>query len=260
MTNKTAGIGDNNPPSNTELLREKHKPIFDRLKTWEKEAKKVAALVPQSEADCIKLEKVYRDGKDLANDADGIRVVEKKPHQDAANEVDEVFNKGVRDVVGAVANKPGTANELLQRAADWRLAEAKKESERLAKEAERLAEQEARSRAAAERAEARGDHRNADLHANKAETAAEAADRAAISAQRDIGEISRSTAGGLTARVKGTFTCDGIKRAELDLETLRNFIDQKALIAAVDAYLKATGEKTLKGAAITEKAKGSIRR
>lgn len=258
--NPRAAVGGNNPPSTEEIMREKHAPIFERLVTWKKSAKRLINFVPETLDDCAKLEKIYREGADLANDADGIRAKEKEPHLRAGQEVDAVFNVGVRDEVGADKKKPGLAATLLQKAADRRLAitraeqkEAQERADILAREAQKRADEAARHEAA-------GRNLKADVAQAQAQATSEAAERAEVESRQDVSIASKTRAGGVTSSVRVKHVCTAIDKVNLDLEAIRLFIDPKALQAAVDAYVKQTGVTTVKGASIEERADGSVRR
>lgn len=254
-----AGPGHNNPPSTAALLKEKHKSLFERRRAWLASASKLD-LNPQTEEDCKKLEDVYAVGRDLFNDADGVRTQEKEPHLKAGREIDEFFNEEFRDKIGADAKKPGLARQILQAAADRRLAitraaqaRAAADAERARKEADRLEEQRAAQ-------EDRGKVREADVTAAKVDGLDRHADALEAQAAAPVAEASRDrTASGRAVSVNAKLVCTGVVRGELDLEALRPYFKQDALVDAVNAALKMQAFTTLKGAAIVEQAVGRVR-
>jgi hypothetical protein len=259
--NPRAVAGANNPPDLATVLKEKHQAIFDRLKAWKAKAKAADKIVPITLEDCAKLDKIFADGRDIANDADAIRKKEKQPSLDEGNVIDAVFNVGVRDEVGAgqgkeaglarsLADKAATKKLELTRAAQRKLDE---EADKVAAAAERLAEK-AQSQADAGRGKV------ADTTQRQAEALEEHAQQLAVQAAAPVQEASKTRIGGITSSVKAELVCTGVIRAELDLEALRPYFKQEHLELAVQTALKMGAFKELKGAAIIEKAKGSVRR
>lgn len=252
---RAAKIGDNNPPTTEQLMKEKHAAIFQRLAAWQKKAKK-AKLTPETLEECIALDKLFAEGRDIANDADSVRKKEKEPHLRAGQEVDDVFNKGVRDEVGVAA---GLAKQILQASANKKLAITRAEQAAAAAEEERLRRQaDAAEEKARQKAEA-GDTKNAAVLENRVEALDSAADQAGHIARQDVAVASKVSTGGLSSSVAAKMVCTGIlNRNELDMPALLPFIKEDALIAAVNAYL-GMGNKTMKGAVITEQAVGRVR-
>lgn len=257
--NPRAKIGGNNAPPAAVLLKEKHKDIFERARKWIAKAKKVD-LNPKVEADCAKLEDLFAEGRDIANDADRIREREKEPHLKAGQEIDGLFNGEIRDALGTDPKKGGLAQSIRQAAADRRLAitrayqaEQDAAAARARKEADRLTEQ-------AQSQEDRGRVKDADLTTAKADAADRHADNLAAQAAAPVAEASRArTAGGRSVSVDAKLTCNGVVRGELDLEQLRPYFDQDALVKAVNNALKMKAFTALKGAAIIEQAVGRVR-
>lgn len=256
--NPRVKVGDNRPPSTAELLKEKHAAIFERAKKWVRRAK-AADLAPKTLEDCRKLEELYKEGRDIANDADRIRTAEKEPHLKAGREVDAVFGDEIISAVGADSKKRGLAQNILQAAADRRAAITQAEqrakaaaAEKAQQEADRLAEQQKRQEEA-------GKVREADVTGAKVEAVDRKADQLAAAAAAPMEQASRDrTAGGHSVSVGMKAECTGVVRADLDLEALRPYFKQEHLIAAVDARLK-MDTSPLKGAAIRERAVGRVR-
>lgn len=256
--NPRAAIGGNKPPSEIELLKEKHKAIFDRARNWLRRAKLVK-VVPENLDDCAKLEALYAEGRDIANDADRVREAEKKPHLDAGRAVDELFNGDIRDEIGADSKNPGLARELLNAAAAKRLEITRKKqaaqaeaAERARKEADKLAER-------AKSQEDRGHVREADVTQAKVAGLDAHADDLAARAAAAVAEASRDRVGGRTVSVDAKLVCNGVVRGELDLEALRPYFRQEDLVFAVNQGLKIKAFQKVKGAAIIEQAVGRVR-
>lgn len=256
---QTAAIGHNQPPPLPEILKERHKSTFDKAKKWLTKAKK-ADLTPQTLDDCAKLEELFGEGRDIANDADKIRETEKEPFLKAGKEIDSLFNGDVRDAIGADPKKPGLARRILQAASERRLA-ITREEQRKADEAARKARVEAdRLEEQAKKQEEQGKHRLADVTHAKVDAVDRHADALAAQAAAPVAEASRDrTAGGRSVSVDAKLVCTGVVRAELDLEALRPYFDQDALVKAVNTALKMKAFGELKGAAIVEQAFGRVR-
>lgn len=260
--NPRAKVGGNNPPPLDVQLKEKHKPIFDRTKAWLRKAKlaESTGLAPQTLEDCAKLEAIFAEGRDLANDADRVREKEKEPSLTEGKIIDGLFNGEIRDVVGADTKKPGLAQRLLQAAAQRRLAIGRAEQERMAADAEKARKEQERLAEVAERQEDKGQVRAADVTAAKADGAGRLADDLEARAEAPIAQATRAViGGGRSVSVDAKLECTGVTRMELDLEALRPYFDQDALVKAVNNALKLKAFTALKGAAIIEKAVGRVR-
>lgn len=259
-TNPRAAIGGNNPPSAEEILKERHAALFGRKAAYDKQFKKLKDFTPETLDDCIKIEALFADARDLVNDADDARAKEKEPHLEAGRQVDNFFNVNFRDAIGTDRKKGGPAVSLLQRASDRRLAITREEQAREAEKAEALRKEAEKAASKAAAQEERGQFRAADVSTAQAESLEHTAQAAEVRANQDVSQASKSSAGGITSSVKVEHVVTGIIRAKLDLESLRLFIKEEALIAAVQAYLRQTGEKSFDGAHVEERAKGNVRR
>lgn len=259
MTQAVATIGHNNPPPLAEQLKERHAPLFDRLKRVKAKIGRVRDLQPQNEADCSKLEEAFAEARDLANDAERARTTEKEPHLTAGKEIDGLFNGEFRDGLGTEKN--GEARALADRAAKWRYdqaqaaqREAAKAAAAAAAEAQRLAEQ-------AQRQDASGKTAQADVTFARAEAQANAAAEAASVAQADTADLARSrTAGGRSVGVSMVRECTAVNLQEIDLNVLRPYLKAADLVDAVNRGIKAqffTGD--VKGAVIVERIAGRVR-
>lgn len=252
------GPKGNNPPSLAEILKDKHKPIFDKGASWLRRAKN-ANLTPATEAEAAKLEELFGEARDIANDADRIREKEKEPHLVAGREIDTLFNGEIRDKLGTDPKKGGLARQMLEAAGAYRLrvqreeaARAAKEAEKAAKEAERLAQQ-------AQAQEERGNVKQADQTAARADAAAEEASRLQAQAAADPNEVRARTSSGRSVGLNVKLVCTGVVRAELDVATILPYLDQDALVKAVQRGLDMKAFTSLKGAAIEERAASRVR-
>lgn len=263
MSNDRVKIGDNKPPTTEELLKTKHKDIFDRrdkVLAKLKKAKREQAN-PQTRDDCAKLDALVVEALNVANDADTIREREKKEPLEQCKAIDGLFNGQVRDILGTDAKKGGLARELKQ-AADDRLLEISKAEKKAAQDAADAARAQADKIAAqAAAAEAAGRTKQADIKTNQVAALDKEADRHEAVALAPIQQVSTNVgASGIRTSVKGVFTCTAINRAELDLEALRPYLGEDALKDAVNACLKLTKAETFKGAIVVEKAVGRTTR
>ena len=258
-TAKTAGIGDNNPPPLSAILKEKHKDIFERAKKWLAKAKR-ADLNPQTIEQCSKLEELFAEGRDIANDADRIREKEKEEPLKACKEIDGLFNGEIRDTIGTDPKKGGLARSILDAAASRRAAIAREEQRKADAAAQKARDEAERLEQKAQAQEGKGQVRQADVTAAQAEGVHQLADELEAKAAAPITEATRDrTAGGRSVSVNVKLECTGVVRAELDLEQLRPYFDQDALVKAVQKALDLKAFTELKGAAIREKAVGRVR-
>lgn len=255
---KTATIGHNQPPPISELMKEKYPDIFDRARKWLNRAKR-ADLEPKTLEDCGRLELLVKEARDIANDANTVREKEKEEPLRVCKEIDAVFNGEIRDALGTDAKKPGLAQTLLQAAARRRGAIAEAQQREAAERARRAAEEAERLRQKAESQEARGQVRQADVTEAQAEATERHAADLAAQAEADLSQASKARVGSASVSVSKKLKCTGVVRGELDLEALRPYFDQDALVKAVNNALKMKAFTELKGAAIVEDYVGRVR-
>jgi hypothetical protein len=256
---KTATIGDNKPPPLDVILRDKHKDIFDRAKKWVVKAKR-ADLSPKTIEDCAKLEALFKEGRDIANDADGIRATEKEPSLQEGRIIDGLFNGEIINSIGSDSKKGGLAMSINRAAATRRLeitraeqAAAADQEAALRKKADELAEKAASQ-------EAKGQVKQADVTTAQVAGLDAKADQLGAFAAAPVADASRGrTATGGSVSVSAKLKCTGVVRDEIDLEKLRPYFDQDAIVKAVNAGLKMKAFSALKGAAIVEDVLGRVR-
>ena len=249
----TAGIGHNAPPTREVLMKEKYPDLWKRAEAWFRKAKK-ANTKPLTLADCEALDKLFVEGREVVVDALAFHKTEKDEFLKAGREVDKIFF-AIRDSLNPLVS------DLRDAAAERRLAITREEQ----RKADELAEAKRKEAAAiADKAAAlenEGKVKVADATFAKADAMDSEAERHEAFAGADVRDASRSVSAttGIKSSVSAKWVCEGINRAELDMETLRNFIPEADLIAAVNKYL-GMGNKSLKGAICREKAIGSARR
>jgi hypothetical protein len=260
MTKTTGrGIGDNNPPTWAQQLGDRYKESVDAAKKWLNKAKK-ADLQPKTLDDCAKLEALFAEARDLANDMDRKREEEKEPHLKTCKEIDGFFNGTFRDALGTDTKKPGLARELLQAAADRRVAITREEQQRAAAQAAELQKKADELAEKQQAQEAKGQIKQADVTGVQVEALDRQAGVLAGQAAAPVDQASRtSIGGGRTASAAVKLECTGIVRADLDLEALRAYFDHDALVKAVNNGLKMKAFEKVTGAVIVEKAVGRVR-
>ncbi len=253
------GIGGNNPPTITEALTAKHAPLFARRDAWLKDVKKYEKTppVPVTLEDCAKLDALATRGRDIQNDGDAIRTTEKEPYLRDGQEVDAIFNGGVRDVIGYDAKKPGMAMRLANISAARKAQIVKDEQARQLAEATKLQEAANKLAAKSETSEAAGRNKVADQQMSQALNTQEQAVAAQALGSADVSSASKTIIGGIAKGVTMEKVCTGIVRADLDLETLRPYLKEADLIAAAQAAARAG--YAVKGAVVVERAKNNLR-
>lgn len=253
-----ATIGHNQAPPLKDVLKEKHAILFERTKKWLAKAKR-ADLDPKTVEDCAKLEELYAEGRDVANDADRIREREKEPSLEEGRVIDGLFNGEIRDTIGSDRKKGGLASDILQAAADRRLAITRADQARAAADAERARKEADRLEEVRKGQEGRGQVKQADATQARVDGLDNRADALAAQAAAPVAEASRARAGGRAVSVDAKLVCSGVVRGDLDLEVLRPYFKQEHLTEAVNAGLKMKAFAELKGAAISEQAVGRVR-
>lgn len=253
MTKAAAAKGHNNPPSDVDILKEKYASIFERAKKWLAKAKKVD-LSPKTEDDCAKLEAIFKEGRDVLNDAERARKDEKDEYLRKGREVDDLFNKQIRDTLN------GIANDIRQAAADRRLAITEAAQEAARKAAEKADAEAEKLRQKAEAQEARGDVKQADVTLAAADGVERRAEGLAAFAEAPVDQASRARhAGGGSVSVRGVLTCTNIARDKIDLNALKPYFKHEDIVAAVNQALKMGAFTEFAGAVIERKAKSNIR-
>lgn len=254
MTDQTTQptIGDNLPPMNYSVLRERlqsdHNWMiarkdellggFDRAPNAirdEETSGKVTDFIKQITEHIKKIEKV--------------RVDEKEPYLKGGRDIDGFF-KAISEPLDQAKRALADRLTTYQRAKATEERRIRQEEQRRAAEAARKAEQEAAEAAAA--AQTDRDLSQAISHEERAQEAETTAHKAAVAAKAKSADLSRTRGdyGGvssLRARWTGYLT----DRGSLDLEQLRHHFSEDAMNQAIRSFVKAGGRE-LQGARIYE--------
>jgi hypothetical protein len=252
---KIAGIGDNLPPNDAEILRatlaERHRLILDGAARLIEAAARIPERIDDEETaakvtDYIK--KVVGSRKNIESQ----RVGEKEPYLMLGRAVDGFF-KGTTDALDG-------AKTAAQRKLDaWLRKKADEERKRRIEEADRIrrqAEEEATAAALLDSADMRP---QADKMLDQAATTEKAAQQVALSAHDRPAHLAQSRGEtGATASLRTRWVGEIVSAAELDLNVLRPFLNPEALQKALTLFVSAGGRE-LKGARIYEKSESVVR-
>ena len=258
MTEATATIGHNNPPTDAEILKdtlaEKNKDILDRAQALIDAAERA----PNSITDDETKEKITDFLGSIAKcekALEGKRVSEKEPYLTLGRVVDGFFKNHMDRLAKARAKvKPALDARLL-----W---EREQERKRLADEAaerKRLADEQAAAAAAAEAA--------------KMPIKAEEQMTTAIQTEAQANRLEEKAAGkiGITARgsdgssasLRSTWKGEMVDRNTLDLEALRQHLPADAIQQAINSYVRTLAKpvegQPLRGARIWEHTESVVR-
>lgn len=250
-----AKIGDNNPPSEMELLTARLKMQHDKPLAYAGNLINAAERIPAEITDSETEQKAVDFIKQVVNSKktlETIRVAEKEPFLTLGRAVDGFF-KSVTDNLDAAkikAQRPLDAH--LKRKAD----EERRKREEEAKEARRIAEEQALVAAALEKAkqsEAANDMLSqatiSDMGADRLEKMAEVKPSELAKARGTTGSV---------ASLRTRWVGEVVSIADLPLDLLRYHISPDALQKAVNSFV-AAGGRELKGANIYEKSEAVVR-
>lgn len=193
--NERAVIGGNNPPSQIELMTEKHKPLIARLDALAERATALPTVI-KNEGHLTQVTAVVLDVRTLSGDERKAFKAEKEPWLIGSREVDSFFNTTFRDRIERMA-------ETLQRRCDNYAAEQAAAARAKLAEEQRKAEAEAKRQAdlAAKHAETgRG-----VIHETRAAVAESHAQAAGEAANAPVADLTRSRVGGATVSGKETW-------------------------------------------------------
>lgn len=247
-----AKIGHNNPPTLEEELRTRHPALFIELSALKRRYARLN-LTPETEDEANKLGAFVVDARAYLKKVDGIRTKEKEPHLVASRTVDNLFNSELRDVLNPLATTAGdNAATFLARLAETRRQAAAAEAAKATAAAAKLQE-----RAAV--AESKGKTVEADILNNQAGAVQHQANIADVRANASDRDLSRTgNVGSLkSASASMTDIVEGFTRDTVDLNALRPFLKEEAILAAAKMAL-ALGTKVT-GVVYGQKAKGSFR-
>jgi len=261
METTTARIGDNLPPPDLltgDPLRQRLTDTHSALLRRRDELLSAAARVPAVTDDDIarRVSDFIKQLAACAKAADTARTGEKEPYLEGGRNIDGFF-KSVSDPLADAKRRIETSLTvfLRQKEADER--RRREEAERLARE-----EAAAKLRAAQAAEQALRDEQSlasaiaAQQAAKEAEAdvikAEQAADAKAADLSRTRGDF------GAVSSLRTSWTFDGVDRAALDLEALRQHLPIAAIETAIRSYIKAGGRE-LKGTRIFETTSAVVR-
>ncbi len=253
------GIGDNMPPPDADPLRDRLTTDYvDQIERRD-ELLAGAERVPEdieNEATAQKTGDFIKQLSGAAKNANASRIAEKEPYLAGGRGVDGFFKAITEPLADAKKDIESRLNIFLRAKA---VAErrAREEVERQAREAAAKAAKEAADRIAALKDE---EDLEAAIAAEEIAKHAEA-DRlkAAKEAEANQAEMSRTRGDyGSVASLRTFMDFKDMDRAKLDLEALRQHLNQDALEKAVRSYVKAGGRE-LAGVTIFENSQAVVR-
>jgi hypothetical protein len=266
MTNELAdligaerGIGDNSPPPEIEILRER---LSDSNVTLLARRDELLASLPrvpaiiEDEQTCGKVADLIKLFTACAKSAEGARIAAKEPFLESGRAVDGFFKQIIDPLTKAkiTIETKLTAYQRIQVAEERRRREAEEQRQR--EEASRLA------REAAEQAALMRSQTDLDAAVSADELARQAAadaERAAKAAAVKPAELSRARGDfGAVASLRTWWDMRDLDRDVVDLEALRPHIALDAIEKAVRSFIRAGGRK-LRGAAIFENTTSQVR-
>jgi|ETNvirnome_2_300_1030623.scaffolds.fasta_scaffold04136_2 multidrug efflux pump subunit AcrA (membrane-fusion protein) len=250
-----AGIGDNDPPEDTnpthDRLTDEHATLLARRDELVAAEARVPACT--SEEAAKKIGDYIKEINKCLKRAEAAREETKAPVLEETKRIDGFF-KG--EIGGTKKNDDGPLNKIKRRVNEL-LTVYQRQVE--AAERKRLAEQAEADRKAAEEAAAEAQRaadkladENALVEAVEKEEAAKAAAEAAAEsdkkADQSAADLSRtrSKVGGSTSSLVSTWEFEGVDRDTIDLEALRPHLTQKAIEQAVGAAVR-SGVREIKG-------------
>lgn len=251
--NPRAVAGDNNPPSQRELLAEKpeHKALLDKLEDLAARAN-TAPKVLKSDADLGIVAQIIKDVRTFTREERAAFETEKEPLREAAKTVDQFFNETF------VARYSKIAASMNARADDYQA------------EKDRLAREEARRQAEAARLEAERQAKLAEKHEGtkraatataRAETAAERAGEAEAAANASAADLTRATVGeSITASARREWSGVIEDYAKIDLNAMRDSFTVAEIEKVIARHAKKHEDrKPVKGVRFIGKVKSNIR-
>lgn len=248
-----AKLGHNNPPSQAELMAEKHKPLFDRLEALATRANDLPTVI-KNEEHLSAVTAVVLEVRALSGDERKAFKAEKEPWLIGSREVDSFFNTTFRDHIERMAEK-------LQRRCDDYAREKAEAARREKAERERKEREEAeRQRALAEKHAGTG---RAAQHETRAAVAESRAEEAGAAANAPVADLTRTRTGGATVSGKETWVgkIEDYSKVVASLGPLGAYFKPEEIERAVDKWAKATqGRSTIDGAKAEKEISANIRK
>ena len=249
--NPRAIIGDNRPPSMTEILAEKHARILAEVEELAGRANAAPKKIA-NEGDLGAIGDIVRSSRLLTKNLDTTRKEEKEPHLTAGREIDGFF--------GAQAERLDRVTRSLQsRADDYQRERAAEERRRREEEARKAREEEARQREIARRAEEEGRiaaAAKANDRAERSEVKAIQADARAQDSAADLTRLRTETGTVVTTKTSWDFEITDL--AGVSLDTLRPYLPRADIEKAIRTFVR-VGGRELAGVRIFEKQQAAFR-
>lgn len=240
-----------NLPDLTEELKERHGAWLAEVEAFIQTLGEVPSVIT-NDAELTIAHLFVKNGTGFTSASANKHSAEKAPHLKAGKDIDDFFNKGVRDKVSSlVVRVKNIASAYL--AEKERL---RRQAEQEAADAARATAEEAQNKAAA--LESKGKTLLADVTMEQGEVAERTAQRHEVQASRSATDLSRTSLAGGTASVRYVWKASTIDREKLDLEALRPFFPDSAFDEALRSFIKA-GRRTIAGAVIKEEPIGNFR-
>jgi hypothetical protein len=271
MTGLIATIGDNNPPSEAEIisqrLRDEHEPLLAEARGLIERAKALPERI-ESDEQAGELGDYIKEVNASRKKLESTRVKEKQPHLDAGKTIDGFFKTPDEYLDKAKRRAQMPLDTYLKEQAEAerqrRIAEAEAqriEAQRLAKEAYERAEAERLAREAAEAANKPAP--TAPSQAEQVFVQAQVAEQKAATMEqkaeaRPAQLASARGFGGSRTSLRTVWRGSIVDRRSLDIATLFPYISDEALQKALNAYVQAGG-RTLAGAIIKEESEAVVR-
>jgi hypothetical protein len=233
--NPRAVAGGNNPPSQIELMTEKHKPLLDRLDKLAARATDLPTVI-KNEEHLTAVTAVVLEVRTLSGDERKAFKAEKEPWLTGSREVDTFFNTTFRDRIERMAEK------LQRRCDDYA-------REQAAAQRAALAEQERKAKAEADRqaalAEKHAGTGRAAQHETRAEVAESHAQAAGEAANAPVADLTRVRTGGATVSGKETWVgkIEDFGKLQASLGPLGSYFKPDEIEGAVARMAKATQDR-----------------
>lgn len=247
-TEQPAGIGHNAPPIE-ELLASISAELLAGLDPIAERANGLPKVI-KTEADLALVTPVVVDAKALSKKIEKMRTDEKAPYLAGGRAVDAFFNpsKARLDRIASVFERLAGDFQREKIATQRREAEeaerkAAADAERLRREAEEVVKPETKQK-----------------RLDAAAEADNAADRAAAAATAETADLAKVTTAGGTVRGQTFWNFAIEKYDDVDLNSIRDFIDRDAVEKAIRAKIKIQkGNTEINGVRVFEDVKTSIR-
>lgn len=257
--NDTPTIGDNNPPTGAEIIKQRLDEDYQALSARQAELLEAMERTPETIGDtktCNKVIEFTKQIKLAARDAEKYRKDEKEVFLASGRTVDGWFKSKADPLIAAAKTMEGKITV-------WQRKVAEEERKRRAEEERKAREEQERlEREAKEAEEAVQDDASLDV-AIEAEDAAETAQADTQSAEKASNaattDMTRThTESGVSASMSTFWNFRSLNMATIDLNALRPHFNQDTIEKAVKAAIRA-GARDINGVEIFEDTKSTVR-